>query len=214
MKKTKINKTGNRSLSSHNWLQEHVSDIYVKKAKQDGFRARSAYKLMEIQERYKIIKPNMCTVDLGAAPGSWSEYLSHIVDFKGKIFALDILPMQSLSGVEFIQGDFTLDSVVKELELRLNGVKIDVVLSDMAPNLSGLDIVDQARSINLAQRALNFARIVLKPKGVFLTKIFHGSESEGFLKDLRKYFDEVKVVKPDASRARSKEVYLLARGFK
>ena len=214
MKKTKINKASNRSASSRNWLQEHFADTYVKKAKQEGFRARSVYKLIEIQERHKIIKPNMIVVDLGAAPGGWSEYLTRIVGGAGKIFALDILPMQSLGGVEFIQGDFTLDAVVQTLESRLNGARVDVVLSDMAPNLSGLDIVDQARSIELARRALNFAKTVLKPSGVFLIKVFQGADSEGFLKDLRKYFKAVKVIKPDASRARSKEVYLLASSFK
>ncbi|EKE01397.1 MAG: ribosomal RNA large subunit methyltransferase J [uncultured bacterium] len=202
-----------KSKSSNRWLKEHFSDIYVKKAKQEGFRARSVYKLSEIQERYKIIKPNMFVVDLGAAPGGWSEYAVQLVAPKGKIFALDILPMQPIKGVDFIQGDFTQDDVVKDLHARLNGEKIDVVLSDMAPNLSGLSVVDQSRSINLVEIALAFAQKGLKPGGVFLTKIFQGAGFENFVKNLRHSFGEVKVIKPDASRARSKEIFLLARDF-
>ena len=203
-----------KSKSSNRWLKEHFSDVYVKRAKQEGFRARSVYKLIEIQERYKIIKPNMFIVDLGAAPGGWSEYVAQSIGTKGRVFALDILPMHPIMGVEFIQGDFTQDVVVKNLESCLNGAKIDLVLSDMAPNLSGLDVVDQSRSMNLAQRALDFAKTVLKPGGVFLTKVFQGAEFDMFLKSLRHYFGEVKVIKPDASRSRSREVFLLARNFK
>jgi 23S rRNA (uridine2552-2'-O)-methyltransferase len=202
-----------KSKSSNRWLKEHFSDIYVKRAKQEGFRARSVYKLMEIQERYRIIKPNMIVVDLGAAPGGWSEYVVQLIGSEGKIIALDILAMQPIKGVEFIQGDFTQDDVVKDLALRLRGRKVDAVLSDMAPNLSGLDVVDQARSMNLAERALAFAQTVLKPGGLFLTKIFQGAEFEVFLKNLRHSFGEVKVIKPDASRARSKETFLLARNY-
>lgn len=202
-----------KSKSSNQWLKEHFSDIYVKRARQDGFRARSVYKLMEIQDRYKIIKPNMIVIDLGAAPGGWSEYLVQLVGSKGRIFALDILPMQPIKGVEFIQGDFTQDDIVKDLYARINEKKVDAVLSDMAPNLSGLDVVDQARSMNLAQRALVFAQTVLKPGGLFLTKVFQGAEFDVFLKSLRRNFGEVKVVKPDASRARSSETFLLARNY-
>lgn len=202
-----------KSKSSNRWLKEHFSDIYVKRAKQEGFRARSVYKLMEIQERYRIIKPNMVVVDLGAAPGGWSEYVVQLIGPRGKIIALDILAMQPIRGVDFIQGDFTQDDVVKNLAACLDERKVDVVLSDMAPNLSGLDVVDQARSMNLAERALGFAQTVLKPGGLFLTKIFQGAGFELFLKTLRRSFGEVKVIKPDASRARSSETFLLARNF-
>jgi 23S rRNA (uridine2552-2'-O)-methyltransferase len=203
-----------KSKSSKRWLKEHFSDIHVKRAKQEGFRARSVYKLIEIQERYKIIKPNMNIVDLGAAPGGWSEYLAQLIDSKGKIFALDILLMQPIKGVDFICGDFTQEEVVKELHARLDGQKIDVVLSDMAPNFTGLRVVDQAQTVDLVERALFFAQMVLKTRGVFLTKIFQGGGFDNFLKSLRQSFGEVKVVKPDASRSRSSEVFLLARDFK
>lgn len=203
-----------KSKSSNRWLKEHFSDIYVKRAKQEGFRARSVYKLMEIQERYRIIKPNMVVVDLGAAPGGWSEYVVQLIGSEGRIVALDILPMQPIKGVEFIQGDFTQDVIVKDLCIRINERKVDAVLSDMAPNLSGLDVVDQARSMNLAQRALAFAQTVLKPGGLFLTKIFQGAEFDAFLKSLRHDFGDVKVIKPEASRSRSKETFLLARNYK
>ena len=199
--------------SSSRWLKEHFSDVYVKRAKQEGFRARSVYKLMEINERYKIIKSNMFVVDLGAAPGGWSEYVVKLVGQKGKIFALDILPIRPISGVEFVQGDFTKDEVIKNLCNHLHGRKIDVVLSDMAPNLSGVKVVDQMQAVELAKIALDFSRMVLKCGGVFLVKTFHGVGFEGFLKILRQNFNEVKVIKPDASRARSSEVFLLARGF-
>lgn len=202
-----------KSKSSNRWLKEHFSDIYVKRAKQEGFRARSVYKLIEIQERYKIIKPNMLVVDLGASPGGWSEYVVQLVGLKGGVFALDILPMQPIKGVDFIQGDFTQDDVIKDLCARLNEQKIDAVLSDMAPDLSGLSVVDQARSMCLVERAVVFAQTVLKPGGVFLTKIFQGAGFDAFLQSLRHNFGEVKVIKPEASRSRSSEVFLLARNF-
>ena len=200
--------------SSNRWLKEHFSDIYVKRAKSEGFRARSVYKLMEIDQRYKIIKSGMVIVDLGASPGGWSQYAVQLVGQKGKIFALDILPMQPIREVEFIQGDFTEDEIVKSLCDHLYGKKVDVVLSDMAPNLSGVKVVDQMRAVELAKIAFYFAGRVLKPNGTFLIKTFQGGEFEDFLKDLRKVFVEVRVIKPDASRARSSEVFLLARNLK
>ncbi|MEI8054385.1 MAG: SAM-dependent methyltransferase [bacterium] len=203
-----------KSKSSNRWLKEHFSDIYVKRAKQEGFRARSVYKLMEIQERYRIIKPNIVVVDLGAAPGGWSEYVAQLIGLEGRIFALDILPMQPIKGVDFIQGDFTQDSIVKDLCIHISDRKVDAVLSDMAPNLSGLDVVDQSRSMDLAQRALAFAQTVLKSGGLFLTKVFQGAEFDAFLKGLRNDFGDVRVIKPEASRARSSEVFLLARNYK
>jgi 23S rRNA (uridine2552-2'-O)-methyltransferase len=204
----------NKSKSSNRWLKEHFSDIYVRQARQDGFRARSVYKLMEIQERYKIIKPGMNIVDLGAAPGGWSEYAVQLIGNGGKIFALDILPMRAIRGVEFIQGDFTEGFIVEKLKLLLNSVKVDIVLSDMAPNLSGVDVIDQSRSMNLVNIALDFAKVNLKAGGGFLVKIFQGTEFDFFLKRLRNNFNDVKIVKPEASRSRSKEVFLLARDFK
>ena len=202
-----------KSKSSGRWLKEHFSDVYVKRAKSEGFRARSAYKLIEINERYKIIKPGMTVVDLGAAPGGWSQYVAQLVGSKDRVFALDILPMQSIAGVEFIQGDFTKDEIVKILLDILQGKKVDVVLSDMAPNLSGVKVVDQMRALELAKMAFNFAGLVLKQNGTFLLKTFQGGEFDELLKGLRKQFSDVKVIKPDASRARSSEVFLLARNI-
>lgn len=203
-----------RSHSSQRWLQEHFNDPYVKKAQMDGLRARSAYKLMAIQEKFKFIKPGMYVVDLGAAPGSWSAYATTIVKPKGKVYALDILPMDPVDQVEFMQGDFSQDAVIANFINSVGERKIDVVLSDMAPNFSGLNIVDQARSMHLVEMAYYFASKVLKPGGAFLTKIFQGEGFDAFLKLLRTNFKEVKVCKPEASRARSKEMYLLARGLK
>jgi 23S rRNA (uridine2552-2'-O)-methyltransferase len=203
-----------KSKSSKQWLKEHFSDIYVKRAKQEGLRARSVYKLMEIQERYRMIRPNMVVVDLGAAPGGWSEYVVQLIGFDGRIFALDILPMQPIKGVEFIQGDFTQEGIIKNLCARINELRVDAVLSDMAPNLSGLNVIDQSQSMNLAQMALAFAQTVLKPGGLFLTKIFQSADFAVFLKSLRCGFGDVKVIKPEASRARSSEIFLLARNYK
>ncbi len=169
---------------------------------------------MEINQRYNFIKSGMVVVDLGAAPGGWSQYLGQLVGPKGKIFALDILPMQPIAGVDFIQGDFTKDEIVKLLCDHIHGKNVDVVLSDMAPNLSGVKIVDQMRSAELAQMAFGFVCRVLKQNGVFLIKTFQGGEFEDFLKGLRKSFSEVKVIKPDASRARSNEIFLLAKNLK
>ncbi len=199
--------------SSNRWLKEHFSDVYVKKAKSEGFRARSTYKLTEINERYKIIKPTMVVVDLGAAPGGWSQYVGQIIGGNGRIFSLDILPMQPIAGVDFIQGDFTNDEVVKALHDKLGAKKVDLVLSDMAPNLSGIKVVDEARAMELANKAFKFTKLVLKPRGIFLIKMFQSGEFKDFLQALRKSFTEVKVIKPDASRARSSEVFLLARGY-
>ena len=203
-----------KSKSSSRWLKEHFSDIYVKRARSAGLRARSVYKLLEIQERYRIIKSNMVVIDLGASPGGWSEYLIQLVGARGKVFALDLLPMQPVVGVEFVQGDFTQDKVVHNLWVRLNGQKVDAVLSDLSPNFSGLSVVDQSRAMDLVERALVFGQLVLKSGGVFLTKVFQGEGFAAFLKNLRHNFREVKVIKPKASRSRSREMFLLARDFK
>lgn len=198
---------------SRRWLQEHFSDPYVKRAKEEGFRARSVYKLIEIAERYKFIKLGMSVVDLGSAPGGWSLYLAKLVGKEGKVFAVDRLAMKPIMGVDFIQGDFTQKEVVELLSKSLHGKKIDVVLSDMAPNLSGIKIVDQTQAVELAEKAFNFAKQVLKSNGSFLLKVFQGIEFADFVKILQKSFKEVRVIKPDASRARSSELFLLARGL-
>jgi 23S rRNA (uridine2552-2'-O)-methyltransferase len=200
-----------RSKSSKRWLQEHFSDTYVKKAQKEGYRSRAAYKLLEIQQKDRIFKRGMTVIDLGAAPGSWSEIIVKLVGNEGKVIALDILAMQPITGVEFIQGDFTTTEVKEKLLQLLAGAKVDAVISDMAPNTSGIDAVDQPRAMNLTELAVDFAKKVLKPGGIFLTKTFQGEGFDELLRDLRKNFTSVKIRKPEASRARSKELYLLAR---
>lgn len=202
-----------RSKSSLRWLKQHFSDPYVKRAQKEGLRSRSAYKLLEIQEKTKLIKPGMTIVDLGAAPGGWSQLASGIVGSTGKVYALDILPMEDLSDVEFLQGDFREESVMQQFLQRVQLKPIDLVISDMAPNFSGVRSVDQPRSIYLAELALDFARKVLKPKGCFIVKTFQGEGFEVFLKDLRSLFAKVTIRKPSASRGSSAEVYLVAIGY-
>lgn len=207
-----------RTASSRRWLAEHVNDPFVKKAQKDGFRARSAYKLKEIQERDKIIRPGMVVVDLGAAPGAWSQLAVSYMQKQGKIFALDILNMDPIPGVTFIQGDFrdqaVFDTLLREVSEIKGDKKVDLVLSDLAPNLSGNRTMDQPRVMYLCDLALEFAQLTLKPGGSFLIKIFQGAGFPEYLQQLRKYFDKVVSRKPDASRDRSSECYLLARGFK
>lgn len=202
-----------RSKSSSRWLKEHFADPYVKKAQQEGYRSRAVYKLLEIQEKDKLFKPGMTVVDLGAAPGGWSQLASQLMGTKGKIIALDILPMDPLPGVDFIEGDFSDDTVLQQLLDRLQGLPIDLVISDIAPNLSGMAAIDNPRAMYLAELVLDFAKQVLKPGGTFLTKAFQGEGFEQYLKELRKNFKQVVIRKPKASRARSSEVYLLAKGF-
>lgn len=199
--------------SSQRWLNEHFKDPYVKRAKKEGFRSRSAYKLLEIQEKTKLIKPGMVIVDLGAAPGGWSQIASRLVGTTGKVYALDILPMETLTPVEFLQGDFREESVIKQLLQRIQSKPIDLVISDMAPNFRGIRSVDQPRAIFLAELALDFAKKVLKPKGYFVVKAFQGKGFEAFLKELRSLFANVTIRKPSASRGRSTEVYLVAIGY-
>lgn len=203
-----------RSKSSHRWLQEHVNDPYVKQAQKDGYRARSSYKLIELNEKDKLIRPGMLVIDLGAAPGSWSQVASRIVGAKGRVVATDILPMDGLNNVEFIQGDFTEQAVFERILNSLGGAKVDLVMSDMAPNISGIDSADQASSMYLVELALDMARQVLRPKGSFIAKVFQGAGSDVYLKELRKSFEKVTVRKPDASRKRSREIYVVAKGFK
>ena len=203
-----------RSKSSHQWLQEHFQDEYVKKAQALGYRSRAIFKLQEIQEKDKLILPGMNVLDLGAAPGGWSEYARDIVGRRNKVIALDILAMEPITGVEFIQGDFRDNEVLDKLLKVLDGASVDVLLSDMAPNVSGNKEVDQPRAIYLAELALDTDRNVLVEGGSFLVKLFQGKGFEAFHQNVRKSFNKVVIRKPKASRARSKEVYILARGFK
>lgn len=203
-----------RSKSSNRWLEEHVNDPYVKQAQIDGYRARAAYKLIELNEKDKLIRPGMLVVDLGSAPGSWSQIAGRLVGVKGRVIASDILPMDSLENVDFIQGDFTEESVFNQIMDLLGGAKAELVISDMAPNISGVDAVDQASSIYLVELALDMARQVLKPKGNFVAKVFHGEGYDDYVKEVRTSFEKVVIRKPDSSRARSREVYVVGKGFK
>lgn len=203
-----------RSKSSHRWLQEHVNDPYVKQAQKDGYRSRSSYKLIELNEKDRLIRPGMLIMDLGSAPGGWSQVAGKLVGDKGRVLATDILPMDPLKNVDFIQGDFTEESVFNQILAALNGVKPDLIISDIAPNITGIDSADQGTSIYLVELALDMARRVLKPKGNFVAKVFQGTGSDAFLKDVRTSFEKVSVRKPAASRPRSREVYMVAKGFK
>ena len=198
-----------RSKTSKAWMQEHLNDAFVKQAQKDGYRARAAYKLIEIDDKDHLIKPGMAVVDLGSAPGSWSQVVAQRLKGQGKIIALDILPMVGIGGVDFIQGDFREDAVLAELEERLNGQPIDLVISDMAPNISGIGSVDQANATYLTELAVDFSLKWLKPNGNFLVKVFIGSGFEEIVKLMRESFEKVVTRKPKASRDRSSEVYLL-----
>ncbi len=203
-----------RSKSSKGWLEEHFNDHYVKKAQQDGYRTRASYKLVEINEKDRLIRPGMKVVDLGAAPGGWSQVASRLVGDKGRVVASDILPMDNLPDVEFIEGDFTEDEIFERLLEALGSEKADLVISDMAPNMSGMAAVDQPQAMYLVELALDMARQTLTKGGSFVTKIFHGEGFDSFLKDAKTSFSSVVIRKPDSSRARSKEVFLVAKGFK
>lgn len=200
-----------RSKSSGRWLAEHFDDPYVKQAQQQGLRSRAAFKLLELQEKYRLIRPGMTVVDLGAAPGGWCQVVRPLVGSRGRVIALDILPMTPVPGVEFIHGDFTEDEPLQTLVRALGGAAVDLVLSDMAPNISGMATVDQAKSMYLAELALEFARAHLKPGGDLVVKLFQGADFDGFVSEARSLFGKVQVIKPKASRSRSNEVYLLAR---
>ena len=203
-----------RSKSSAGWLREHFSDVYVKKAQAEGVRSRAVYKLEELIDRDRLLKPGMTVVDLGAAPGGWSQLVRQRLGDSGKVFALDILPMQGIAGVDFLEGDFREESVLRELEARLAGQPVDLVLSDMAPNMSGVALADQIRAMDLAELALDFSRQWLKPGGAFLIKLFQGAGFDDYIRSLRADFSRVTMRKPKASRARSREVYALATGRK
>ena len=203
-----------RSVSSTRWLQRQLNDPYVQKARAAGYRSRAAFKLEEMDEKFHLLKPGMRVVDLGCAPGGWSQFARPLLGDKGRLIALDILPMDPVAEVDFICGDFREAEVLGQLEDLVGPQAIDLVLSDMAPNLSGIDVSDQVSSIYLCELALDFAKAHLKPKGMFLTKIFQGEGFDAYLKELRQTFETVTVRKPKASRPRSREVYLLARNFR
>ena len=203
-----------RSKTSQRWLKEHFDDIYVQKAQQEGYRSRAVYKLMEIQEKDRLIRPGMVVVELGAAPGGWSQYVAQCLGGRGRMIALDILPMDALPDVTFIQGDFREQAVLDALYAELGDSAVNLVISDMAPNTSGVRSVDQAKSMYLVELALDFAQSRLATGGDFLTKIFHGPGFDTLLRSLKSQFLTVQTRKPEASRARSQETYLLARGFK
>ncbi|HET7776542.1 MAG TPA: 23S rRNA (uridine(2552)-2'-O)-methyltransferase RlmE [Azospira sp.] len=203
-----------RSKTSKAWLQEHVNDHFVHRAKAEGWRSRASFKLLEIDDKDKLLRPGEVVVDLGAAPGGWCQVAVQRVGEGGKVFAIDLLEMQGIAGVDFMQGDFREEAVLREFESRLAGRRVGLVLSDMAPNISGVNVSDQARSIYLCELALEFAREHLKPEGAFLVKVFQGSGFNEFLAAMRETFVSVATRKPKSSRDRSPELYLLGRGLR
>ena len=203
-----------RSKSSHRWLRSHFDDEFVKRARREGFRSRAVYKLDEIQHKDRILKPGMTIVDLGAAPGGWSQYAARVLRGQGRIIAMDILPMEPLDGVEFLQGDFREDEVLEALMVKIDDRAIDLVMSDMAPNISGMEAVDQPRSMYLAELAVDFAAQVLREGGDLLFKAFQGEGFDDLVKLLRGQYRQVRIRKPKASRPRSREVYVLARHYR
>jgi len=203
-----------RSKSSKRWLQEHHQDAYVLKAREQGYRSRAVFKLAEIQQKDRIIKPGQLVLDLGAAPGGWSEYAQQIVGDQGRVIALDLLPIEPIAGVKFIQGDFTEQQTLDQLLVLIEDCRLDLVLSDMAPNLSGMGSVDQPRSLYLAELAFDLARQFLAVDGVFVVKLFHGEGFEDLISLFRLSFKSVRFRKPDASRARSSEIYAVCCGLR
>ena len=203
-----------KSKTSKKWMEEHVNDPYVKKAQADGYRSRASYKLIEINEKDNIIRPNSTVMDLGSAPGGWSQIIAPMVGDNGRVIASDILPMDGIPGVSFLQGDFTEAVVYEEILKMLGDEMVDTVVSYMAPNMSGVNTTDQYASMYLVELALDMARNVLKPNGAFCAKVFQGVGYEEYVKDVRSSFKQVIIRKPAASRPRSREVYLVAKGFK
>ncbi len=203
-----------QSKTSKAWLKEHFDDRFVKQSQQDGYRSRASYKLLELQEKDKLIAPGMTIVDLGSAPGGWSQVAARLVGSKGRVVASDILEMDSIAGVTFIKGDFTEDDVYQSILNAMKGELADLVISDMAPNMSGMNAVDQPAAMYLVELALDLGTQVLKPGGNFVAKVFQGEGFEVYLKSMRDNFQKVITRKPDSSRARSREVYLLGKGFK
>lgn len=203
-----------RTRTSNAWLREHVNDTYVQRAKAEGYRSRASYKLMEMDDKDRLIRPGEIVVDLGATPGGWSQVAAQRQKGRGWVVALDLLEMDPLPGVDFFQGDFRDEAVLQRLEGLLQDEKVGLVLSDMAPNMSGIPVSDQARVMHLAELGLDFARNWLKPDGAFLVKVFQGHGFNEFVQEMRKVFKTVSSRKPDASRDRSPEVYLLGKGLK
>ncbi len=205
--------TGRRK-SSGRWLSEHFSDEFVKRAQREGWRSRAVFKLEELDSKARLIRPGMIIVDLGAAPGGWSQYASRLLKGNGQVFAIDLLPMEPIDGVTILRADFSSNTGLAELSKLLAGRPVDLVMSDLAPNISGMRSVDQPRSMFLAELALDFARKVLVPGGVFVTKLFQGEGIEEFVRLARAEFKSVAIKKPKASRPRSREVYMLAREYR
>ena len=203
-----------RTRTSKGWMREHVNDPYVLLAKKEGYRSRAAYKLMELDERDHLLKPGMIVLDLGAAPGGWTQVAAKKIGPSGALVAFDILPMDPVHGAIFIQGDFREDAALTQLDTALKGRSVDLVISDMAPNISGIGVTDQARSMLLAELALEFSCQHLKPGGNFLVKVFQGDGFDDYVREMRKYFSQVLVRKPKASRDRSTEVYMLGKGLR
>ena len=203
-----------QSKTSKAWLKEHFDDRFVKQSQQDGYRSRASYKLLELQEKDNLIAPGMTVVDLGSAPGGWSQVAARLVGSEGKVVASDILEMDSIAGVTFIKGDFTEDDVYQSILNAMKGELADLVISDMAPNMSGMNAVDQPAAMYLVELALDLGTQVLKPGGNFVAKVFQGEGFEAYLKSMRGNFQKVITRKPDSSRARSREVYLFGKGFK
>lgn len=203
-----------RSKTSADWLREHVDDIWVQKAQQDGYRTRASYKLIELDEKDQLIKPGAVILDLGAAPGGWSQVVGRKLNGNGVVIASDILPMDPIADVEFIQGDFTEQAVFDEIMALVGGRPVDLVISDMAPNMSGVASIDQPGSMYLVELALDMARQVLKPNGSFVAKVFQGDGFDDYVKDVRTSFSKVMIRKPKASRPRSREVYVVGKGFR
>ncbi len=199
--------------SSRNWRERQERDPFVRRARREGWRSRAVFKLDEILRKEKLLKPGMVCIDLGAAPGGWSQYLADRLGGRGRVIALDLLPMDTLPDVEILQGDFTESAVLDGLLARLGEAGADLVMSDMAPNISGTKAVDQPRSMYLAELALDLARRVLRPGGSFICKLFQGAGSEEFIREARRSFGRVRIMKPEASRAASSEVYLVARNY-
>ncbi|MFL1516782.1 23S rRNA (uridine(2552)-2'-O)-methyltransferase RlmE [Pseudomonas prosekii] len=203
-----------RSKTSLKWLQRHVNDPYVKQAQKDGYRSRASYKLLEVQEKYKLIRPGMSVVDLGAAPGGWSQVTSRLIGGQGRLIASDILEMDSIPDVTFIQGDFTQDEVLAQILEAVGNSQVDLVISDMAPNMSGTPEVDMPKAMFLCELALDLATRILKTGGNFVIKVFQGEGFDAYVKDARRKFDKVQMIKPDSSRGSSREQYMLAWGYR
>ncbi|WP_309676378.1 23S rRNA (uridine(2552)-2'-O)-methyltransferase RlmE [Pseudomonas sp.] len=203
-----------RSKTSLGWLKRHVNDPYVKQAQKDGYRSRASYKLLEVQEKYKLIRPGMSVVDLGAAPGGWSQVTSRLIGGQGRLIASDILEMDSIPDVTFIQGDFTQDEVLAQILEAVGNSQVDLVISDMAPNMSGTPEVDMPKAMFLCELALDLSARILKPGGNFVIKVFQGEGFDAYVKDARQKFDKVQMIKPDSSRGSSREQYMLAWGYR